>query len=68
MELALKRGGNQDVTVKVLPGANHRFEVAGTGSRDFGTCGKSVSGYYDVMVEWIKKRTERSKEGAEPKR
>lgn len=57
MEAALKKAGNRDVTIKVLPGANHRFEVAGTGARDFGTTGKSVSGYYDVMVEWIKKRT-----------
>src|SRR5262245_13304737 len=57
MEAALKKSGNQDVTIKVLKGANHRFEVAGTGARDFGTTGKSVSGYYDVMDEWIKKRT-----------
>ena len=56
MKAALKKAGTKDVTIKVLPGANHRFEVAGTGARDFGTCGKSVSGYYDVMVEWIKKR------------
>jgi pimeloyl-ACP methyl ester carboxylesterase len=54
MKAALQRAGNQDVTIKILPGANHRFEVAGTGVRDFGTTGKSVSGYYDVMVEWIK--------------
>jgi uncharacterized protein len=62
MEAALKKAGNPDVTIKVLPGANHRFEVAGTGATDFGTTGKSVPGYYDVMVEWIKKRT------GEPKR
>src|SRR5262245_31325396 len=61
MEAALKKGGNPDVTIKILPGANHRFEVAGTGARDFGTTGKSVSGYYDVMIAWIKQRTERSK-------
>lgn len=61
MEAALKKGGNPDVTIKVLPGANHRFEVAGTGARDFGTTGKSVSGYYDVMIRWIKQRTEQSK-------
>jgi len=66
MEAALKKGGNQDVTIKVLPGANHRFEVAGTGARDFGTSGKSVSGYYDVMVEWIKART--SSGAGRPKR
>ena len=57
MEAALKKAVNRDVTIKVLPGANHRFEVAGTGARDFGTTGKSVPGYYDVMVEWIKART-----------
>jgi pimeloyl-ACP methyl ester carboxylesterase len=66
MEAALKKAGNKDVTIKVLPGANHRFEVAGTGARDFGTTGKSVPGYYDVMIEWIKKRTGQSKEAVEP--
>jgi uncharacterized protein len=68
LEAALKKGGNQDVTIKVLPGANHRFEVAGTGARDFGTTGKSVSGYYDVMVEWIKKRTTATTDRPSPNR
>jgi uncharacterized protein len=57
MESALKRTGNSDVTVKVLPGANHRFEVARSAVvRDFATTGKCVPGYYDVMVNWIKQR------------
>jgi uncharacterized protein len=68
MESALKRGGNRDITIKVLPGANHRFEVAGTGARDFGTTGKSVPGYYDVMIEWIKKRTPAAADRPSPNR
>jgi hypothetical protein len=31
MERALKDGGNKDVTVKILPLANHRFDEAVTG-------------------------------------
>ncbi|HKA08618.1 MAG TPA: alpha/beta hydrolase [Gemmataceae bacterium] len=68
MKTALQKGSNEDVTIKVLPGANHRFEVAGTGARDFGTTGKSVSGYYDFMVEWIKKHTPATTDTPRPNR
>ena len=29
MEAALKKAGNKDVTLKILPGVNHNFEVKG---------------------------------------
>jgi hypothetical protein len=32
VEAALKRGSNPDVTVRILPGLNHLFQTAGTGS------------------------------------
>lgn len=56
METALKKAGNLDVTIKVLPGVNHRFEVPGIGVYGVGSSGKVPPGYYDVMIEWLKKR------------
>lgn len=56
MEQALVNAGTKDVTVKVLPKANHRFEKTITGAGDFATNKKIISGYYDVMFEWLKKR------------
>ncbi len=56
MEQALKNSGNKDFTIKVLPGANHRFEETATGVNDFATVGRTVPGYYDAMFEWLKKR------------
>ena len=57
MEAALKKAGNKDVTIKILPGVNHIFEVpaAGLFSGAIGS-GKTPPGYYDVMIEWLKKR------------
>ena len=55
MEQALKNAGNKDVTIKILPNANHRFEETKTGADDFPTNKRIVPGYYDVMFEWLKK-------------
>jgi hypothetical protein len=59
MEAALKRGGNKDFTIKVLPGVNHNFELPGMGEYGFQSSGKVPPGYYDVMIPWLKKRLER---------
>jgi len=56
MEAALKKAGNKDVTLKILPGVNHNFEVPGMGVYGFQSSGKVPPGYYDVMMEWLKKR------------
>jgi len=56
MEAALKKAGNKDVTIKILPGVNHNFEVPGMGVYGFQSSGKVPPGYYDVMMEWLKKQ------------
>ena len=56
MEAALKKNGNKDVTIKVLPGVNHNFELPGMGTYGFQSSGKTPPGYYDVMIPWLKKR------------
>jgi pimeloyl-ACP methyl ester carboxylesterase len=59
METALKRAGNKDFTIKVLPGVNHSFQLPGMGSWGFQSSGKTPAGYYDVMIEWLTKRVNR---------
>ena len=56
---ALARGGNGDVTVKVLAGANHLYQRAGTGSpSEYATLPKEfVPGFLETISGWIKVRT-----------
>jgi pimeloyl-ACP methyl ester carboxylesterase len=56
MEQALRTGGNPDYLIKVLPGANHRFEESATGANDWAIASRTVRGYYDVMFDWLGKR------------
>src|ERR1044072_1049253 len=56
MEAALKKASNKDFTIKVLPGVNHLFQLPGMGQWGFQSSGKTPPGYYDVMMEWLKKR------------
>ena len=56
MEAALKRAGNKDVTIKVLPGVNHNFQLPGMGVFGFQSSGKVPPGYYEVMIPWLKNR------------
>ncbi len=57
MEQALKRAGNKDVTIKILPGANHRFEeTTSRDPRDFPITRSYVPGYYDTMLAWLRRR------------
>ena len=56
MEGALKKAGNQDLTIKVLPGVNHNFQLPYMGTYGYQSSGKTPPGYYDVMIPWLKKR------------
>jgi pimeloyl-ACP methyl ester carboxylesterase len=56
MAAALKKSGNKDFTIKVLPGVNHNFQLTGLGSWGFQSSGKTPPGYYDVMIKWLKQR------------
>jgi len=52
---ALKRGGNNDYTVKIFPKANHLFQSAKTGSpSEYPNLAKEfVPGFLDFMSDWI---------------
>ncbi len=56
---ALARGGNRDVTAKVLPGANHLYQQAGSGSpSEYPTLSKQfVPGFLETISAWINART-----------
>lgn len=55
LEAALKN--NKDVTTVLLPKANHTFLNAVTGVRtEYPQSSRFVSGYFDVMAEWLKAR------------
>ncbi len=58
MEDALKKGGNKDYTVKVMPDANHLFQSAITGSpNEYASLPKEfVPGFLDTMSDWIIQR------------
>lgn len=56
MEAALEKAGNKDVTIRILPGVNHQFQLPGVGPDGFQTSGKTPPGYYDVMIDWLRKR------------
>ncbi|GAB3581343.1 alpha/beta hydrolase family protein [Hymenobacter daeguensis] len=55
----LKAAGNRDVTVKELPGLNHLFQTAGTGSpAEYGTIEETFSpGALAVIGDWIAQHT-----------
>jgi hypothetical protein len=58
---ALARGGDSDVTAKVLPGANHLYQQAVTGSpSEYPTLRKEfVSGFLETISAWINARAAR---------
>ena len=53
---ALARGGNENLTVKVIPSANHLLVKAKTGSmREYTTLPKDLApGFLDIITEWVK--------------
>jgi len=59
IERALRRGGNRDVTVRVIPRANHLFQEADSGSPMlYATLKKEfVPGLLDTLSTWLAVRT-----------
>jgi fermentation-respiration switch protein FrsA (DUF1100 family) len=55
MEKALRKGGNKDFTMKIMPKANHLFLTAVTGSpSEYATMKKEfVPGFLETMTNWI---------------
>jgi pimeloyl-ACP methyl ester carboxylesterase len=66
IERALKEAGNKDVTIQVMPGLNHLFQKAKTGSpSEYGTVGGEFDGEFDggaidAISGWISGRFGRS--------
>jgi dienelactone hydrolase len=53
---ALKRNGNQDLTIKVFSGANHEIRVSGdprAGSGGTWDFPRPATGYLETMTEWL---------------
>ena len=66
LERALRKGGNRDVTVRVIPRANHVFQETDNGSPLlYGTLKKEfVPGFLDTVSTWV---TTRARPGAAKK-
>jgi pimeloyl-ACP methyl ester carboxylesterase len=57
LENALRKAGNKDHTVVVLPQANHMFLQAKTGLKEeYARLQQFVPGYFDRMGDWLKQR------------
>ncbi len=58
LEAALSEAGNTDVTVKVLPTANHLFQNAKTGGvEEYASLGNQyVPDLFDTIATWINER------------
>lgn len=52
-------GGNPDVTIRTLPGANHLFQAATTGSpSEYASLDRAfVPGFLELIADWILERT-----------
>ena len=61
IEEALKAGGNKDYTVKELPGLNHLFQTAQTGSpSEYAAIEETISPTaLDVIGNWISEHTQK---------
>ncbi len=59
IESALKKGGNKNFEVKMLPGLNHLFQTSATGAvSEYGTIEETISPIaLNTMLNWIKKVT-----------
>jgi pimeloyl-ACP methyl ester carboxylesterase len=49
---ALERAGNRDVSVRVIPDADHNFMLPGAAPTDYPS-----EEFLDTMVDWTRKRT-----------
>jgi uncharacterized protein len=61
IEKALKRGGNQEFTVRELPGLNHLLQTCKTGSpTEYGQIEQTMApSALELIGDWIVKRTQR---------
>jgi pimeloyl-ACP methyl ester carboxylesterase len=61
MRRALEAAGNRDVTIEVLPGANHLFQRAQTGApAEYASLEKEFApGFLDRISDWIAERASR---------
>lgn len=61
MEEALKRGGNRDYTIEIVPGANHLFLRTTTGSpNEYASMKKEfVPGFLDALSRWTLRHVRR---------
>ena len=59
IETALKKGGNKNFEVKMLPGLNHLFQTSTTGAiSEYGKIEETISPIaLETMLDWIKKLT-----------
>jgi pimeloyl-ACP methyl ester carboxylesterase len=58
LEKALRKAGNQDVTIVVLPKANHVFLKAQTGVRtEIPSLDGFVLEYFQTMAAWLRRRS-----------
>lgn len=59
IESALKKGGNKNFEVKMLPGLNHLFQTTTTGKiSEYGKIEETISSLaLETMLDWIKKVT-----------
>lgn len=55
MEEIAKKSGNRDWTIKVIPGANHLYQAATTGSAsEYAKLKKEFApGFEDILVSWV---------------
>jgi fermentation-respiration switch protein FrsA (DUF1100 family) len=59
IEMALKKGGNKNFEVKMLPGLNHLFQTTKTGAvSEYATIEETIAPLaLETMSNWIKKIT-----------
>jgi dienelactone hydrolase len=58
MERALRKAGNKDFTIVVLPRASHDLMEAETGyNSEWVRLKRQTPGYWDTMAAWLRKRT-----------
>lgn len=64
IEAALKKGGNKNYTVVLLPGLNHLFQTSKTGlPSEYGEIEETISpAALQTMSDWILKRTQQPKQ------
>jgi pimeloyl-ACP methyl ester carboxylesterase len=64
IEAALKKGGNKNYTVVLLPGLNHLFQTSKTGlPSEYGTIEETISPTaLQTMSDWILKQTQQPKQ------